>query len=397
MTGPYVFPPDFRWGVATSAAQIEGGATADGRGPSIWDAFAAKPGTIAGDGTPAVACDHYHRFEEDVALMRDLGMRAYRFSLSWSRIQPNGEGPLNQKGLDFYSRLIDSLLNAGIEPWVTLFHWDLPQALQDKYGGWLRRETAARFGEYSTACARLMKGRVRHVFTINEFYSFIDQGYGDPIYAPGLRVSDRERNQARHHALLGHGLALAALRAEDSEMKVGIAENPQLCQPVIETPEHIDAARNAFREVNGHYLTAVMEGAYPDSYLEDAGADAPEFTDAEMQLIGAPLDVLGLNAYMPVYVTADPEAPRGWSMVSYPPGYPKMDIWWLYMGPQSTYWPLQSTQRISGIPPRWSSANAGHAARMSSIKAGRFSIRTVSCSCGTISTASTAPSRPGCP
>lgn len=335
------FPQGFQWGVATSAAQIEGAATVDGRGLSVWDCFAAKPGRIAGDGVPAIACDHYHRMEEDIGLMKDLGLRAYRFSLSWSRIQPDGEGMVNQKGLDFYSRLIDALLEAGIEPWVTLYHWDLPQALQDKYGGWLSRQTAQCFGEYATICARLMKGRVNNVFTINEFYSFIDQGYADPIYAPGLRVTDKERNQARHHALLGHGLALAALREHAPEIHVGIAENPQLCQPAIETPDHIEAARKAFREANGHYLTAVMEGAYPDTYLEDAGADAPLFTEEEMQLIGAPIDVLGMNAYMPVYILADADAPRGWSTVPYPAGYPRMDIGWLYMGPQSTYWPLR--------------------------------------------------------
>jgi len=340
------FPEDFIWGVATSAAQIEGAAREDGRGLSVWDAYAALPGRIAGDGTPEVAVDHYHRFEEDIQLMKELGVRAYRFSLSWSRIQPTGKGPVNPKGLDFYNRLVDALLEAGIEPWVTLYHWDLPLALQEGNGGWLSRDTAALFGEFSAIAGKALGDRVTHFFTMNEFYSFVDQGYGDGSYAPGLKVSRKALNQARHHALLGHGYSLAALRAEKADLKVGLAENPVLYQPVMETAEHIDAARKAFRELNGHFLTAVMEGAYPECYLSEEGSNSPHVEPEDFELIGQPLDFLGINAYTPVYVAADRESAAGYAVLEYPESYPRMGIHWLLFGPQACYWPFRFAREL---------------------------------------------------
>jgi len=344
-----VFPPDFTWGVATSAAQIEGAAQTDGRGPSVWDAFAARPGRVAGDGTPCVAVDHYNRIDEDIALMRELGVTAYRFSVSWSRIQPDGGGEVNQKGMDFYNRLVDSLLNAGIEPWATLYHWDLPLALQESKGGWLSHDTARQFGDFSSIVGHALGDRVSRFFTMNEFYSFIDQGYGDGSYAPGLKVSRRELNQARHHALLGHGYSLSALRATRPDLQVGLAENPVLYQPVLETATHIEAARKAFRELNGHFLTAVMEGAYPDCYLLAEGANAPEVGAGDFDHIGQPLDFLGINAYTPVYVAADAGSECGYTVLDYPESYPRMGIHWLLFGPQACYWPFRFAHELWNV------------------------------------------------
>ena len=343
------FPAGFTWGVATSAAQIEGAARADGRGPSVWDTFASLPGRIAGDGTPEVAVDHYHRFEEDIGLMKDLGVGAYRFSVSWSRIQPDGRGPVNAAGMDYYKRLVDALLEAGIEPWVTLYHWDLPQALQDQRGGWLSRDTAEFFGQFSSLVGNALGDRVTRFFTMNEFYSFIDQGYGDGSYAPGLRVGRKELNQARHHALLGHGYSVSALRAGKAELKVGLAENPVLYQPVMETDEHVHAARTAFRELNGHFLTAVMEGAYPDVYLEKEGRNAPRVRGDDFAAIGQSLNFLGINAYTPVYVAADPERERGYAVLDYPVSYPRMGIHWLLFGPQACYWPFRFAHELWSV------------------------------------------------
>lgn len=344
------FPSGFKWGVATSAAQIEGGASADGRAPSVWDSFAARPGRIAGDGAPAVAVDHYNRFREDIALMQDLGLQAYRFSVSWSRIQPDGRGPVNPAGMDFYNHLVDALLEAGIEPWITLYHWDLPQALQDSDGGWLSRTTAERFGVFSGLVADALGDRVKHFFTINEFFSFIDQGYGDPVYAPGLCVSRAERNRARHNALLGHGYALAALRAARNDLRVGLAENPRLCQPVMETEGHIAAARKAFRELNSHYLTAIMEGGYPAQYLEGEGEAAPAVAEGDFKLISQPLDFLAINAYTPVFVREDSSVESGYAVLRYPASYPRMGISWLLFGPQSCYWPFRFAHELWNVP-----------------------------------------------
>src|SRR5262245_27331836 len=215
---PRQFPKGFYWGVATSAYQIEGAWNEDGKGPSIWDAYAHTPGKIRDGSTGDVANDHYHRYKEDVALMKDVGATAYRFSISWPRIFPQGTGAPNQKGLDFYNRLVDELKSAGIEPFPTLYHWDLPQALQDRWRGWQSRDTAEAFGEYAGYMAETLSDRVHHFFTLNEFLSFADIGHrGMEIdvggtkaaleLAPGLRLSEGELNQVRHHAVLAHGLA----------------------------------------------------------------------------------------------------------------------------------------------------------------------------------------------
>lgn len=339
MADYYKFPDSFLWGCATASYQVEGAAREDGRGPSIWDTFSHAPGRTAFDHTGDVSVDQYHRFRDDIQLMSWLGLKAYRFSVSWSRLFPDGEGEPNEKGFDYYDRLVDALLAARIQPWMTLFHWDLPQALQTKYGGWASRETALRMGDYAAAISKRYSDRVTNFFTINEFMCFTDMGHKNTVFPPGVILPDQQANQVRHHALLAHGLAVRALRAHARrDISVGLAENAQVPAPIIETADHIEAARKAMRALNAPFLTAVQEGAYLPSYLEACGRNAPVFTDADMKTIGAPLDFLGLNAYAPVYVRADSNSPAGFSTVPWPESYPRMHMPWLYFGPQVLYW-----------------------------------------------------------
>ncbi|MDB5521997.1 MAG: beta-glucosidase, partial [Tardiphaga sp.] len=264
------FPDNFIWGTATSAYQIEGAVADDGRGPSIWDRYAHTPGKIAGNATGDRAADHFHRYKDDVQLMKALGTTAYRFSIAWPRIFPDGTGAANPKGLDFYNRLIDELLANGIAPYATLYHWDLPQALQDRFGGWQSRETSKAFGDYAGHVAARITDRVSKIFTINECATFVDLGYGAaPIeMAPGLKLPQAQLNQVRHNVALGHGLAVQAIRATGRNgTQVGPAENLVICVPAIETPANIRASEIAMRELNAGYLTAILEGRYTDGFL----------------------------------------------------------------------------------------------------------------------------------
>lgn len=339
MNRSHTFPEDFLWGCATASYQVEGAWDVDGRGPSIWDIFSHTPGHVENDDTGDVACDHYHLYRGDIALMKWLGLRAYRLSLSWSRILPEGEGALNEKGIDFYNRLIDSLLEAGIEPWITLFHWDLPQALQDRYGGWEGRETGKAFADYASLVADRFSDRVKNFFTINEFFCFCIMGHQYGRHAPGLRLPKKEVNALSHNALLAHGLATQALRAGARQpLRVGLADNPAYAVPVMETDAHIEAARVAMRELNARFLTAYLEGRYTARYLESEGENAPAHTDEEMAIIAEPLDFIGLNMYHPTYVRADDTARQGWSMVPMPPAHPRMNVEWLHFNPQIAYW-----------------------------------------------------------
>jgi beta-glucosidase len=331
------FPQGFLWGSATASYQVEGAVDEDGRGPSIWDTFAHTPGKTNNGDTGDVADDHYHRYKEDVALMKALGLKTYRFSVAWPRVFPQGTGTPNPKGLDFYNRLVDELLAANIQPFCTLFHWDLPQALEDK-GGWQSRDTSEAFASYAGYVAQHLSDRVKHFMTLNEMRSFVDIGYKDGRHAPGLTLPPAGVNQVRHHAVLAHGLGVQAIRAHAKPgTKVGLAENATACVPVIETPEHITAAKKAMREANAGYLTAIMEGRYTDAYLAHAAADAPKFTDADMKAIGSPVDFVGLNVYTPSYVRADSSA-RGFAMVPAPASYPHMMSNWLHVGPEALYW-----------------------------------------------------------
>ncbi len=277
----YSFPKDFLWGVATAAYQVEGAAKEDGRGPCIWDVFSHTEGKTANGDTGDVADDQYHRYKEDVQLMKQLGVKAYRFSVSWSRVFPSGDGKPNAAGLDYYSRLVDELLANGIQPWMTLFHWDLPQGLQDRFGGWKSRDTAKAFADYAGYVAKAFSDRVVNYFTVNEISCYTDLGHSVGVFAPGLKLPPKERNQIRHFGVLAHGLGASAIRANAQQRpNVGIADNPAVCVPVIETDEHIAAARKAMRELNAPFLTAIMEGAYRDSYLTRACYELPAVLDS---------------------------------------------------------------------------------------------------------------------
>jgi len=332
------FPDGFRWGTASAAYQVEGAADADGRGPSVWDTFSRTPGNIKNNDTGDVATDHYHRYGEDVRLMKAMGAKAYRFSISWSRVFPQGTGAANQAGLDFYNRLIDELLANGIEPFATLYHWDLPQALQDR-GGWESRDTARAFADYAGHVVERITDRVKHIFPINELWAFIELGYDQGIHAPGLKLPRGRLNQARHHALLGHGLAVQAIRARArAGTRVGPAENISVCVPVIETPEHIRAAERATRELNAGYLTAMLEGRYTEAFLSAAGADAPTFTPEDMKLISSPLDFVGINIYAPQQYVRAADTASGYAVVPLPGSFPRMAVDWLKVGPEALYW-----------------------------------------------------------
>jgi beta-glucosidase len=236
------FPQGFVWGTATSAYQVEGAVDAEGKGPSIWDSFTKLPNKIRDHSNGDRAVDHFHRYKEDVQLMKSLGAKAYRFSIAWSRVFPDGTGKPNPQGLDFYNRLIDELLANGIAPYATLYHWDLPQALQDQFGGWASRETSKAFGDYANHVARHITDRVSNIFTINECSTFVDFGYANgPVeLAPGVKLPQSQVNQVRHHVALAHGLAVQAVRASGrAGTQVGPAENIIGCVPAIETPANI--------------------------------------------------------------------------------------------------------------------------------------------------------------
>src|SRR5215475_277257 len=332
------FPKGFFWGVGTSSYQIEGAWNEAGKGPSIWDTYAHTPGHIKNNDTGDVANDHYHRYKEDVTLMKNIGVKSYRFSIAWPRIFPEGTGKPNPKGLDFYSRLVDELKAAGIEPFATLYHWDLPQVLQDRYGGWQSKETAKAFAEYAGYMAEQLGDRVKHYFTINEFRSFVEGGYqgfdvqvggGKTLHlggAPGLRLSNGELNQVRHHAVLAHGLAVQAIRARGrAGTKVGFADNVHAAVPLIESPEHIKACQAATREANAPFVTVMLEGKYTDAYLKEAGKDAPRFSPEDLKLIASPLDFVGINVYKPnFYALASDQAP-GWREIPFAKSHPTID------------------------------------------------------------------------
>jgi beta-glucosidase len=332
------FPKGFLWGTATASYQVEGAVGEDGRGPSVWDTFSHTPGKVAGNANGDVADDHYHRYKQDVQLMRSLGVKSYRFSVAWPRVFPQGAGAPNPKGLDFYNRLVDELIANGIEPFATLYHWDLPQALQDSGGGWESRDTSKAFADYAAYVARALSDRVKHFFTINEFGAFVELGYRVGIHAPGLKLPPARFNQTRHNAVLGHGLAVQAIRASaKAGTRVGLAENMTICVPVVETPEHVEAAVRATREMNAPYMTVIQEGKYTDAYLKTAGADAPKFTAEDLKIISSPLDFTGINVYTPTYVRAD-SSPMGFAFVPHPSTFPHMASPWLFVGPEALYW-----------------------------------------------------------
>jgi len=337
------FPAGFVWGCATASYQIEGAVAEGGRGPSIWDTFSHTPGKVAHGDTGDVACDSYHRYADDIALLKALGVSSYRLSLAWSRIFPEGRGKPNPAGIDYYNRVIDALLAAGIQPWVTLFHWDLPQALP---GGWQNRDTALAFADYAGFVAGKLADRVQHFMTVNELRCFTDLGHQVGVHAPGLQLDPAAVNQVRHHGVLAHGLGVQAVRAHGrADTRVGLADNTTVHVPVIETAEHIAAASKATREANSMFLTAVMEGRYIDSYLQSAGAAAPRVQPGDMAAIGSALDFVALNIYTPTWVRAD-DGPAGYAVVPGLASSPRMASPWLVVGPEVAYWGVRQVSEL---------------------------------------------------
>ncbi|BCL16461.1 GH1 family beta-glucosidase [Micromonospora sagamiensis] len=292
-----LFPPGFLWGAATAAYQIEGAATEGGRTASIWDTFSHTDGRTVSAHTGDVACDHYHRMPADVRLMAELGLRSYRFSISWPRVQPGGSGPANPEGLDFYRRLVDELLAHGIEPWVTLYHWDLPQELEDA-GGWPARDTASRFADYATLVHDALGDRVRYWTTLNEPWCSAFLGYGSGAHAPG-RSAGIEAVRAGHHLMLGHGLATQALRAGRHAAEVGVTLNLYPVTPASDSPGDADAARRIDGLANRFFLDPILRGRYPADLVADLGpvSDFGHVREGDLATISTPLDLVGVNYY----------------------------------------------------------------------------------------------------
>ncbi|MEV4274402.1 GH1 family beta-glucosidase [Actinoplanes xinjiangensis] len=303
------FPEGFVWGTATASYQIEGAVREDGRGPSIWDTFSRTPGKVHAGHTGDVACDHYHRYAEDVALMADLNLGAYRFSVAWPRIRPDGTGPVNTRGLDFYDRLTDELLSKGIDPVVTLYHWDLPQTLEDR-GGWTVRETAEAFAEYAQIVYGRLGDRVGTWTTLNEPWCSAYLGYGNGIHAPG-RQDPAGSLAAVHHLNLAHGLAARALRSAGAQ-SISITLNPCEVSPLDPAnPADVEAARVIDGVANRIFLDPLLRGHYPADVLEHVSriTDLSFIKDGDETIINAPIDVLGINFYTPSYVSAKPGQP----------------------------------------------------------------------------------------
>jgi beta-glucosidase len=319
------FPAGFTWGVATSSYQIEGAVAEDGRSESIWDTFCRQPGAIRDGHTGDVAADHYHRWRLDIELMASLGVTSYRFSIAWPRVQPHGKGPVNRPGLDFYERLTDALLASGITPVPTLYHWDLPQELQDE-GGWMSRQTAQRFGDFAGLAAERLADRVPMWITLNEPFVVTAYGYALGIHAPGEALLLGALPTA-HHQLLGHGLATAALRAAGAR-QVAITNNCSPAWPATDSPADA-AAASAFDTLQNRLFTdPLLLGAYPDLSafgVGEAGLDCVR--DGDLAVISAPIDALGVNYYSPTRLSAQPGSPLPFQMEPIP-GYPVTAFGW---------------------------------------------------------------------
>ena len=349
------FPHGFVWGAATASYQIEGAAQEDGRGPSIWDTFSRTPGKVYAGHTGDVACDHYHRYRDDVAMMADLGLQSYRFSVAWPRVQPDGTGPVNVRGLDFYDRLTDELIGKGIDPVVTLYHWDLPQTLQDR-GGWTIRETAEAFAEYARIVHARLGDRVRTWTTLNEPWCSAYLGYASGRHAPGIQ-DPASAFKAVHHLNLAHGLAARALR-ENGAATVGITLNPSSVFPLDpENDADVDAARIVDGLNNRVFLDPLVKGHYPADMLEHMSrfVDLDFIRDGDTAIIQQPIDVLGVNFYTPTYVSAkpgatgSPENPGTEGVAFRKPVGPVTDIGW-QIEPAALTRLLERLQRDYGVP-----------------------------------------------
>jgi beta-glucosidase len=333
---PRPFPANFLFGAATAAYQIEGAAHEDGRTDSIWDAFARVPGAVVGGDNGDVACDHYHRYKDDVALMADLGLQTYRFSTSWSRVHPDG-GPLNAKGIDFYSRLVDELLEKNIKPWLTLYHWDLPQALEEK-GGWANRDTAYLFADYARSVHDALGDRVSAWTTLNEPWCASFLSYIGGEHAPG-RQDVAAGLAAGHHLLLGHGLVVQELRARDPQLSLGITLNLTVADALDPTDAaDLDAARRIDGQFNRFFLDPIFRGEYPADVLEDVaghGFDAV-VQPGDLEIISTPIDALGVNYYHGELVSGHPTTAT--MSTAAPSEYPKRSP---FPAAENVHWQLR--------------------------------------------------------
>lgn len=341
------FPEGFLWGAATSAYQVEGGWNAEGKGESIWDRFAHTPGKIVDGDTGDVACDHFHRWRDDLDLIRDLGLRTYRFSIAWSRVLPQGVGAVNSRGLDFYERLVDGLLERGIEPCPTLYHWDLPQALEDRWGGWRSRETAHAMGGFAEAVARRLGDRVHRWMTINEGGNAADRAYGTGKFAPGLNLDRRTVLATRHNVLLAHGEASRALRdvLGRENIAVGFVHDPWPCLPASSDPADVALARQVFARTGAWWLDPVWKGSYPAEEWERMGGDVPDVQPGDLELIGDRPDFFGLNIYSAQRVSATQNEGRPWMR----PEAARTDFGW-YVEPDIGYWVPRFVSEIWNPP-----------------------------------------------
>lgn len=358
MTDSLQFPPSFEWGCATAAFQIEGGALEGGKRPSIWDDFCAQPGRIRDASDGLVACDHFHRFREDVALMADLGFRHYRFSIAWTRVVRE-DGSANPEGLDFYRRLLDALHDKGITPNTTLFHWDLPAHLQRVHGGWLHRDTAQRFAEYAQIVARELGDRLPRVATLNEPWCSAFLGHDIGVFAPGVQHRPSSL-LAAHHLMLAHGLGLQAWRSVRSDTQLGIVLNPELCDPASDAPADIAAARLAELERNDVFLNPLFGREWPAEMIEQIGALADQRRPGDLAICAQPLDFIGLNYYTRSIAQAPQSAEeqlRGYRFV--PPESQRPDLtdigWEIY--PQGLERVTRNLMAQWPLPPIWITEN----------------------------------------
>ena len=295
--------------------------------------------------------------------MKTLGVKAYRFSIAWPRVFPEGAGSPNPKGLDFYNRLLDELLANGIEPFATMYHWDLPQALQDRLGGWLSRDTSKAFADYAGYVAERLSDRVKHIFTVNECSRLVHLGYGAGSDAPGLKLPQAKLNQVRHNVALGHGLAVQAVRAHGRVgTRVGPAENMVTCIPAIETLANIRAAEIATRQLNAGYLTVMLEGKYPVEFLVSAGKNAPKYTTEDLSIISSPIDFVGLNVYRPEHYVVAADNEQGFTLAPFPASFPHMDSAWLKIGPEAMYWAPRHVARLWNVKSIYITENGTSAA-----------------------------------
>ncbi len=341
------FSKDFVWGGASSSYQIEGAAYEDGKGLSIWDMFCKQEGRIAEGASGDVACDHYHRYQQDVDIMKEIGYKAYRFSLSWPRILPNGDGAINEKGLDFYDKLVDSLLESGITPYATLFHWDYPYSLYQR-GGWLNPDSPKWFAEYAQIVGKRLGDRVKNFFTINEPQCFIGICYINTVHAPGIKLPEWDTLQMMHNVLLGHGMAVSALRSTIPNVQIGIAPTCSAHYPSTNSPEDIDAAHKAFFAVEDNWCWSVstwsdpvLLGKYPEQLLEKFGKHMPKIGANDLKIISEPIDFYGQNIYNGCEIKSDGNG--GYEYVKRKIGFANTALKWpvtpdaLYWGPKFLY------------------------------------------------------------